>query len=88
VAEFVKVPPSKARPPDLLPRLSSVDTASVPPLIAVPPEYELFPESVSVPVPTFTREPPVPPELPPSTIVPPTVVLRLLLPTMSALEPR
>jgi len=47
-----------------------------------------MPESVSVPAPTFTREPPVPPEAPPSLIVPATVVLRLLPPAMSAFEPR
>jgi len=47
-----------------------------------------MPASVSVPVPTFTREPPVPPEAPLSLMVPATVVLRLLPPTMSAFEPR
>ena len=48
----------------------------------------MVPASVSIPVPTLTREPPVPPEAPPSLIVPLTVVLRLLPPTMSAFEPR
>ena len=47
-----------------------------------------MPESVSTPVPTFTSDPPVPPDEPPSAIVPLTSVDKLLPPTMSALEPR
>ena len=41
-----------------------------------------------MPVPAFTSEPPVPPDAPPSWIVPLTVVDRLLLPTVSWLWPR
>jgi len=41
-----KVPLPKARLPELLPRLLSADAATVPALSAVPPEYELLPESV------------------------------------------
>src|SRR5438132_2940906 len=82
-----KAPPPKARPPALLPRLPSLETASVPALTIVPPVYVFAPVSVSVPVPTFTREARLPPELPPSWIVPLTVVERLLPPTVSWLEP-
>src|SRR5262249_28400214 len=38
-----KAPPPKARPPELLPRLLSAETATVPALIVVPPEYVLVP---------------------------------------------
>jgi hypothetical protein len=44
----------------------------------------LLPDKVSVPVPTLTNDAP----LPPSWISPLTVVERLLLPTVSWLEPR
>ena len=54
-------------------------TASVPPLMVVPPKLAL-PESVSVPVPTLTREP-VP------KITPLTSVDKLLPPTVSSLAP-
>jgi hypothetical protein len=46
------------------------------------------PDSVSVPVPIFTSEAPVPPYQPPSWMVPETVVLLLVLPTVSSFEPR
>ena len=48
----------------------------------------MVPASVRIPSPTFTREPPAPPDPPPSLIVPLTVVLTLLPPTVSALEPK
>jgi hypothetical protein len=60
-----KVPPAKARPPELLPRLPSLDTASVPALIVVPPRYVLLADSVSVPAPIFVS-PPVPEIVPES----------------------
>jgi hypothetical protein len=48
----------------------------------------LLPDSVSVPVPTLASDAPVPPAVPPSWIDPLTAVERLLLPTVSWLEPR
>jgi hypothetical protein len=36
-ARYCSVPPPKLSPPDVSPRLASVLTASVPPLIVVPP---------------------------------------------------
>jgi hypothetical protein len=59
----------------------------VPALIVVPPEYVFTPDSVSVPAPIFTSDAPEPPNKPPSSIVPLTVVERLLPPTVSWLEP-
>ena len=51
-----------------------------------------MPDSVSVPVPTLTSEPPTPPgpKQPqvPSEMMPLTVVERLLPPTVSCLSPR
>ena len=46
------------------------------------------PDKISVPLPTLIKEPPTPPLNPPSLMVPLTVVLRSLMPTMSALAPR
>jgi hypothetical protein len=43
---------------------------------------------VSLPVPTFVSEPPVPPLLPPSWISPEKVVPMLFAPTASSLAPR
>src|SRR5438552_120632 len=40
-ARYCSVPPPKLSPPDVLPRLASVLTASVPALIVVPPLYVL-----------------------------------------------
>jgi hypothetical protein len=55
----------------------------------------LVPESVSVPLPTLTSEPPVAgvplhsvPVGPQSEMTPETVVIRLLLPTVRVFEPR
>src|SRR6266851_1384418 len=79
------VPFAKVRSP--VPNAVLDPTASVPALTIVPPVYVFAPVSVSVPVPTFTREARLPPELPPSWIVPLTVVERLLPPTVSWLEP-
>ena len=55
-------------------------TPSVPALSAVPPEYELAPESVSVPLPILAR-PPLP------DIVPENVVLVLSVPTVRVAAP-
>jgi hypothetical protein len=43
---------------------------------------------MSVPLPTLTSEPPVPPDAPPSVMRPLTSVEKLLRPTVSVLEPR
>src|ERR1700733_16182566 len=51
-----KVPPSKVRPPVAAPRLLSADTESVPPSMDVPPLYVFVPDSVRVPIPTFTSD--------------------------------
>src|SRR5262245_7891751 len=75
-----KAPPPKARPPALLPRLLSAETATVPALIVVPPEHVLVPDSVIVPVPILAG-PPVPES------VPENAVLVLSLPVVSVAEP-
>src|SRR5262245_47244361 len=75
-----KAPPPKARPPELLPRLLSAETATVPALIVVPPEYVLVPDRVIVPLPILVR-PPAP------EITPEKVVLVLLPPAVSVAEP-
>ena len=79
-ARYCKVPPPSVRVPEPLPRLLSADTASVPPLIVVPPKYVLAPDSVSVPAPILVR-PPMP------NIVPENAVLVLSLPVVSVAEP-
>ena len=48
----------------------------------------LTPDRVSVPLPTLTSEPPVPPDAPPSAMTPLTSVEKLLPPTVSVFEPR
>jgi hypothetical protein len=48
----------------------------------------LLPDNVSVPIPTLTSDAPLPPKVPPPSISPLTAVERLLLPTVSWLEPR
>src|SRR5258708_15973101 len=80
---MVPVPPSA--PPELTstepaPRL--LVQSNVPSFTAVLPVYAFVPDSVSVPVPTLTREPPTP------SISPLTSVERLLEPTVSSFEPR
>ena len=52
-----KVPPPNERVPELLPRLLSADTASVPALIVVPPEYVFAPDSVRVAAPALVMDP-------------------------------
>lgn len=49
----------KLTPPVVAPRLASEDTDTTPPKTFVPPEYELLPVRVSVPVPTLVSVPPV-----------------------------
>ena len=63
-------------------------TISAPEFTVVVPVYVLTPESSSIPLPTFTSDPPVPPDAPPSAIVPLTSVDKLLPPTARAFEPR
>src|SRR5258708_7682706 len=80
---MVPVPPSA--PPECTstePAPSVLSTSNVPPFTAVLPVYPFVPDSVSVPVPTLTREPPTP------SISPLTSVERLLEPTVSSFEPR
>ena len=50
--------------------------------MVVRPAQVFAPDSVSVPVPTLISEPPVPPDAPPSLMVPLTVVLRSFPPTV------
>ena len=56
-ARNCNVPPSKLSPPAALPRLLSAATASVPALIAVPPEYVFAPDSVRVAAPVLLMDP-------------------------------
>jgi hypothetical protein len=49
-----KVPPPKMRPPALLPRLLSADTASVPAVMVVGPLYVFAALSTKVPAPIFS----------------------------------
>ena len=65
-ARYCSVPPPKLSPPDVLPRLASVLTASVPALIVVPPLYVLVAVRVVVPAPICTNEPA--PEMTPSKV--------------------
>src|SRR5437868_15251699 len=65
-----------------VPELRLLLTNSVPAVTVVDPVYVFDPLSVKVPVPIFVREPPVPPPIPPSWMIPEKVVFKLLAPTV------